>query len=96
MPAPDYTRNGSNFLKAQLEMERIIAEAGLDEYSDEVIEAFCFAFGHHTLDSAEDYMRMLQVFRSFATNFSNSQTSYSDDLLPKSLHDKFAFAHSAT
>ncbi len=61
----NYTTKSSNFVIAQRNMNQIIAAAGLDEHKGKIISGFCSVYGNLTLNSTEDYMKMLQAFRSF-------------------------------
>ena len=69
MKTLNYTRKNSLFLMAKCEIDKIITAAGLDGRKDEIIDTFCLNFGHLPLRSAENYVRMLQIFRSFVASF---------------------------
>ncbi len=69
MKTLDYTRKNSNFLTAKWDMDKIITSAGLDERKDNITNAFCLTFGDLPLRSTEDYVRMIQIFRSFVASF---------------------------
>jgi len=63
-------------------MNKIITAAGLDGRKDNITNAFCLTFGDLPLRSAEDYVRMLQTFRSFVASFDQAHV-LSSNLLEK-------------
>jgi hypothetical protein len=69
MKTLDSKRKNSNFLLAKRDINKIITAAGLDGCKDNITNAFCLTFGDLPLRSAEDYVRMLQTFRSFVASF---------------------------